>query len=186
MLRAVIITIFPLAFLIILFGGGALFLRRNIDMDGTAPINRTLFYTCKYSIFLIWLPAILHSCGINFAIISVPEALTWTALCLWILGFTLLIAGRLNLGDSFRIGTPKESTKMKVNGLFKLSRNPMYLALYTTFLAAVLFTLNPIILLLAIFVVIVHHRIVLAEERHMHQVFGEEYDSYCMHVRRYI
>jgi hypothetical protein len=44
MIEAVLVTILPAGFLIVLFGGGALFLRREIKQDGEAPINRTLFY----------------------------------------------------------------------------------------------------------------------------------------------
>jgi protein-S-isoprenylcysteine O-methyltransferase Ste14 len=62
----------------------------------------------------------------------------------------------------------------------------MYLGVYSTLLAACLYTLNPIVLVLAIFVVAVHHKIVLAEERYLSGVFGEEYADYCRRVRRYI
>ncbi len=47
------ITLFPVLFLIVLFGGGTLFRRRNIDMDGEPPIDRKLFYTSKYSIIIL-------------------------------------------------------------------------------------------------------------------------------------
>ena len=53
MIEAVTVTILPLGFLVVLFGGGALFLKRNIAQDGKAPINRTLFYASKYSILVL-------------------------------------------------------------------------------------------------------------------------------------
>jgi protein-S-isoprenylcysteine O-methyltransferase Ste14 len=46
--------------------------------------------------------------------------------------------------------------------------------------------LNPILLLVAVYIVAVHHKIVLAEEEHMQKVFGEEYTQYCRRVRRYL
>ena len=67
-----------------------------------------------------------------------------------------------------------------------MSRNPMYLGVYATLLASVLRTLNPVLLLLGAFIVAVHHRIVLAEEAHLHSAFGEEYAAYCRQVRRYL
>ena len=42
------------------------------------------------------------------------------------------------------------------------------------------------VLLVAGFIVVVHHRIVLAEEEHLRGVFGQEYTDYCCRVRRYI
>jgi protein-S-isoprenylcysteine O-methyltransferase Ste14 len=92
----------------------------------------------------------------------------------------------IRTGNSFRIGSPKESTRLKVDGIYRFSRNPMYLGVYATVLASVLYTLNPFLFFLAIFVIAVHHKIVLAEEEHMRKVFGKEYVDYCHRVRRYL
>jgi protein-S-isoprenylcysteine O-methyltransferase Ste14 len=62
----------------------------------------------------------------------------------------------------------------------------MYVGVFTTLLAAVLYTLNPILLFIALFVAAVHHRIILAEEDHLRTVFGEAYTAYCRRVRRYL
>jgi protein-S-isoprenylcysteine O-methyltransferase Ste14 len=62
----------------------------------------------------------------------------------------------------------------------------MYLGMYATLLASVLRTLNPVLLLLGAFIVAVHHRIVLAEEGHLRNAFGEDYAGYCRRVRRYL
>ena len=96
------------------------------------------------------------------------------------------IIGRFGLGSSFRIGSPKETTALTTNGIFALSRNPMYVGVYATLCAAVLHTLNPILLLVAAYVIVVHHKIVLAEEAHLRDVFGQEYRTYSSRVRRYL
>jgi protein-S-isoprenylcysteine O-methyltransferase Ste14 len=88
--------------------------------------------------------------------------------------------------DSFRLGTPKEDTSLKMDGLFRLSRNPMYVGVYATIVAASLYTLNPVVILLGAVVVAVHHAIVLAEEKRMHKVFSQEYFAYCNRVPRYV
>jgi protein-S-isoprenylcysteine O-methyltransferase Ste14 len=129
---------------------------------------------------------VLHSWGIGFALMRTPRPLEWIALGLWASGFALLFIGRFGLGESFRIGSPKESTVLKADGMFRVSRNPMYVGVYATLLAAVLYTLNPILLIVAVFVAAVHHRIVLAEEDHLRTVFGEAYTAYCSRVRRYL
>ncbi len=186
MLEAWAVTAFPVLFLIVLFGGGSLFRRRHIDMDGEAPINRAVFLTSKYLIVLLWATMVLHVWGINLAFFRIPSWVKPVSLCLWAGGFALLFIGRFGMGSSFRIGSPKESTSLKVDGLFRFSRNPMYLGVFTTLLAVVLFTLNPILFLIAIFIVAVHHKIVLAEEEYLYKTFGEEYRAYCNRVRRYI
>jgi protein-S-isoprenylcysteine O-methyltransferase Ste14 len=186
MIEPLTVTLFPASFLIVLFGGGVLFRRRHIDMDGEAPIDRKLFYASKYSIVLLWAAAVCQSWGVSVSFIRGPAVVKWFALCLWCSGFLLLFIGRFGLGESFRIGSPKENTRLKVEGLFRFSRNPMYLGVYATVLASVLYTLNPLILLVGAFVVAVHHRIVLAEEDHLRTVFGEAYLGYCRRVRRYL
>ena len=186
MIEAALVTILPAGFLIVLFGGGAIFKKRKIEQDGQAPINRTLFYTSKYSILVLWGAMVVQSWGISISIVDVPRALQLIALLFWVCGFVSMYLGRFNLGDSFRLGTPKENTAIRTDGLFRLSRNPMYVGVYATIIAASLYTLNPVVLLLGAFVAAVHHSIVLAEETHMQRVFGREYGEYRRRVRRYI
>jgi protein-S-isoprenylcysteine O-methyltransferase Ste14 len=186
MIEAVLVTILPVGFLIVLFGGGALLLKRKIEQDGEAPINRTLFYASKYSILVLWGAMVIQSWGISISFGEVPRFLQLVALLLWVAGFVLLYLGRFRMGDSFRLGTAKEETSLKADGLFRLSRNPMYVGMYATMTASAFYTLNPLVILLGIFVIFVHQKIVLAEEEHMQKVFGQEYLEYCNHVRRYI
>jgi protein-S-isoprenylcysteine O-methyltransferase Ste14 len=185
-IQAWVVTALPVLFLIILFGGGSLFRKRNIDMDGESPINRTVFLASKYLIVVIWTATVLQSWGISFSFFKSPSFIRSISLVLWAIGFSLLFIGRFGMGNSFRIGSPKESTSLRVNGLFRFSRNPMYLGVFTTLLSSVLYTLNPLILLVAIFIVVVHHKIVLAEEEYLQKVFGKEYLTYCGRVGRYI
>jgi protein-S-isoprenylcysteine O-methyltransferase Ste14 len=186
-IEAFVVTLFPMAFLAVLFGGGELFRRRQIDMDGDAPIDKSVFYASKYLIVVVWMAMVLDSWGIDLSFpYNAPAPLKRAALLIWAVGFALLFIGRFGLGSSFRIGSPRESTELRVDGLFRFSRNPMYLGVYATLLAGVLCTLNPVVLLAGIFVVAVHHRIVLAEEQYLQGAFGEEYANYCHRVRRYL
>ncbi len=186
MTESLVVTLLPVVFLSVLCGGGALFRRRQIDMDGEPPIHRTLFYVSKYAILLLWAGMVAQSWGLGWSIIPVPASVRWIALVLWAAGFLLLLLGRLRLGASFRIGSPREPTQLQVDGLFRFSRNPLYLGVGSTLLASVLYSLDPALLVLAIFVAAVHHQIVLAEERHLTAAFGRAYEDYCRRVRRYL
>lgn len=186
MIESVAVTLPAFLFLVVLFGGGAVFRRRNIDMDGDAPINKKLFYSSKYAIMLLWAAAVAQSWGVDLSCVDRPSAVKWAAMCLWYGGFALLFIGRLGLAEAFRIGSPQESTALKTRGLFCLSRNPMYVGVYSTLLAATLYTMNPAVLAIGAFVIAVHHKIVLAEEQYLHKAFGGEYADYCRRVRRYL
>jgi len=186
MIEPVVVTLFPVVFLVVLFGGAVGQRRRNIDMDGEPPLERRVFYGSKYAMLGLWVATVLQSWGVPLALVRVPGSLKWVSLFLWAGGFLLLLSGRLGMADSFRIGSARESTCLKTGGLFRFSRNPMYVGVYATLLGCVLYTLNPILLLVGLFVVAVHHRIVLAEEQHLQKAFGAEYADYCGRVRRYL
>ena len=186
MIESLFVTLFPSGFLVLLFGGGALLRRRNIDMDGAPPIDKTIFYLSKYAIVLIWAGMVLQCWGITISFMTVPVVVKRVALILWVSGFMLLFIGRLGLGESFRIGSPKEQTSLHVDGLFRFSRNPMYVGVFGTLLSSMLYTLNPFLILIGIFVIAVHHKIVLAEEQHLQKIFGEQYTEYRQRVRRYL
>jgi protein-S-isoprenylcysteine O-methyltransferase Ste14 len=186
MIEAVLVTILPAGFLVVLFGGGAFFKKRKIEQDGQAPINRTLFYLSKYSILLLWGAMVMQSWGIRIYMVGVPRPLQLIALLFWVCGFAFMYLGRFTMGDSFRLGTPREDTRLRTVGLFRTSRNPMYVGVYLTIAASTLYTANPLVILLGLFVIAVHHRIVLAEENHLRKVFGREYLEYCSRVRQYI
>jgi len=116
MIAAIAATILPLGFLIVLFGGGALFLRKNIEQDGEAPIHRTLFYISKYSILALWGAMVLQIWGISISFFEVPIYLQVIGLISWFFGFALLYVGRFEMGRSFRLGSPKEQTCLMVEG----------------------------------------------------------------------
>jgi len=186
MIETIAVTLLPVLFLIGLFSTKELFRRSNIDMDGEPPIDRTLLYPSKYAIPALWAAMVLQSWGVNLSFVKVGTSIRSISLILWYVGFILLFAGRFGLGDSSRIGSPRESTNLKVDGLFRFSRDPMYLGVFSTIIASVLYTMNPILLVVCIFVIAVHHKIVLAEEQHLQKVFGQEYADYRRGVRRYV
>ena len=75
---------------------------------------------------------------------------------------------------------------INLKGLYRISRNPMYVAYFIYFLGCVLFTQS--LLLFAILMVfqLSAHWIIRSEERWCIKKFGDEYKNYMNKVRRYI
>ncbi len=71
-------------------------------------------------------------------------------------------------------------------GLYRVSRNPMYVAYFICFLGCVLLTQSLILLALVCAFQISSHWMILSEERWCIEQYGEEYRSYMRRVRRYI
>ena len=186
MLLPLFVTLLPVLFLAGLIQKALAFRRRQVDMGGDPPISKALFTSSKYAIVIVWGAMAAESWGVDLSVVDVPSSAKGVSLGLWILGFALLFTGRSGLGDSFRIGSPRESTGLRQSGLYRFSRNPMYVGVYATLSAAVVGTLNPLLLLVAVYVIAIHHMIVLAEEEQMRRAHGEEYRNYCSRVRRYV
>lgn len=90
---------------------------------------------------------------------------------------------------SFGRGTPAPidaPKKLVVRGLYRYTRNPMYVGVLTAIVGwAVLFQ-APSVLLYALGIGgIVHLFVVFYEEPHLRRVFGAEYDAYCSRVGRW-
>jgi protein-S-isoprenylcysteine O-methyltransferase Ste14 len=111
----------------------------------------------------------------------------WLAVALMLMGSGIAIPSMLHLGEELRFGLSSEpSAELKSRGLYRLSRNPLYLGFYLIVMAACLYVPAWPILFFAALAIVIHHRIVLAEERFLRQRFGETYIHYTRQVRRYL
>lgn len=75
---------------------------------------------------------------------------------------------------------------INLKGLYRISRNPMYVAYFIYFFGCVLLTQSLILLAILMVFQISAHWIILSEERWCVKKFGEEYINYMNKVRRYI
>ena len=114
--------------------------------------------------------------------------LPWCCAALVILGIGISAAGK-NRFQRVRtnVFTFEEPGEMVTDGLYGISRNPMYLGLVLAGLGAALVsaTLSGLILS-ALFAAIVRFWYIAHEERAMRRKFGERYDDYCQQVGRWL
>lgn len=81
---------------------------------------------------------------------------------------------------------PAKSSRLVTNGVYKISRNPMYLALLLLLLAFGLWLGNVFNTLLAAgFVSYMNAFQIVPEEKALVKLFGKEYQQYCIQVRRW-
>ena len=81
----------------------------------------------------------------------------------------------------------RESSSLVRNGMYRFSRNPMYLGMLTALIGVciVLGSLGPLIVP-ALFYLIIRHRFIRIEESMLEQKFGDEYLEFKRSVRRWI
>ncbi len=86
--------------------------------------------------------------------------------------------------DPFR---PNEASHLVVDGVFRFSRNPMYVSLALVLIGWAIWlgsVLNILVLPLFMFYITVFQ--IKPEEEVLKSLFGEEYEQYCCSVRRWI
>jgi hypothetical protein len=71
-------------------------------------------------------------------------------------------------------------------GIYKISRNPMYFSFLFLNTATFLYLPSVLLLIIMLYGMIVHHFIILSEEKYLEKEFGNEYLRYKTRVPRYI
>lgn len=73
------------------------------------------------------------------------------------------------------------------NGIFRFTRNPMYLGMALMLLGAALFfgSATPLLAVL-FFMWVVQQRFIVREEQRLEAAFGQDYRNYCQQVRRWL
>ncbi|MDG1818849.1 MAG: isoprenylcysteine carboxylmethyltransferase family protein [Porticoccaceae bacterium] len=123
------------------------------------------------------------------SIISQPRGLV-IAVILLILGFSFAISG----GISFRMAKttvnplkPEMASALVTSGVFKYSRNPMYVGLAIILLAWTMYLAAPFGLIGVLgFMAYIQRFQIVPEERAMHKLFGDEFEAYQSIVRRWL
>jgi protein-S-isoprenylcysteine O-methyltransferase Ste14 len=83
--------------------------------------------------------------------------------------------------------TPDATTALVESGIYRLTRNPMYLGFLLLLLAEIVWLANPVALLAApAFVLYLNRFQIGPEERALRNRFGAKFQSYSHRVRRWL
>ena len=152
---------------------------------GTPTIHPALFVLSKVAVFGSWVLALLRRFDVWAPSTRLP-ALPGIAAVLALLGLVILAVALAALGLSTRVGLPAEGTRLRTDGIYRFSRNPMYVAVYLICTAAMLYAPHWSVILASLVGCVLHHRIVLAEEKFLEARFGQAWRDYRARVRRYL
>ena len=180
----IILTGFTIMGIYLLYLGTVL-RKKGFHPLGSPTIHPVLFYIGKVALFTSWgyllVNAILVMSGKPslYLLYMLPAAVLAT------IGSFFLIVAFHDLGDSLRVGLPGEETTLKTTGIYRFSRNPIYVGVDLIAIASVLFI--PVILNIfcALMGIVVHHLIILSEEKFLEGRFGEDWQKYKRRTRRY-
>ena len=134
---------------------------------------------------LMWLVSLLFP----VADLKIPESGIASGLSA-LVGLGIALSGALQFwvaDTTINPHSPDKTAHLVDTGIYRLSRNPMYLGLLLLLLGAAIYLRNVLSLLaLPAFVIYMNRFQILPEERQMQKQFGPTYEAYTAQVRRWI
>ena len=115
---------------------------------------------------------------------------SWLASILAIVGIALAIMGVLafkKAQTTVNPHIPEKSASLVTDGIYRYTRNPMYLGMLLVLLGWAFYLSNfAAFLFLPIFIIYMSHFQIQPEERFMRHKFNDEYRAYVIKVRRWL
>lgn len=148
----------------------------------SAPITSLIFIVAIVNLF--YPEGLQYFAPFTWLEISI---LKYTGFAFIHLALLWIIVAQVQMSSSWRVGIDHSArTELKTNGLFSISRNPVFLGMLVT-LTGIFFILpNAITLLVASASVMLFQVQVRLEEEYLSKTHANTYIVYCKKVRRWI
>lgn len=134
---------------------------------------------------LMWLTSVATP-----SLVVPPAPRLIAAVALFIAGLALIVVARVafaRAGTTFSPRAPGDSTRLVTSGVYRLSRNPMYVGTLLLLLGLASLLASPVSLALSLTYVVYMDRLqIRPEERLLRARFGPTYDAYAAGVRRWV
>lgn len=150
---------------------------------GLKSLTATVLFPGTLAAFVPWRYYGVSSVVITGTPVQVP-GLTILAVGLAILFICIWEFARKGRGTLAPVDPPKH---LVTSGLYRYSRNPMYLGVLTTLLGELTLAWSVAFLeYIGLFFILVNVWIVIYEEPTLRRLFGQEYEEYCRRVGRWV
>jgi protein-S-isoprenylcysteine O-methyltransferase Ste14 len=140
--------------------------------------------------FLVWLAMISIFAATLVLGIANWNSFEWPVFIRWCIGPTLMVAGNVVVWMGVRkIGlgaTSGEVAELKTDGIYRYSRNPLYVADTTILVGWTVLSASGWAAFIAAFGVLVLAAAPFAEESWLEDIYGADYITYKGDVRRYL
>ena len=190
-----------LAVFLSLFGGNSIYIKitNKINPISLKVKKNGIKHAVEIILFILvnlWTFEVLfYNLNINFNIFPYPLDiklfdlffLKIIGMMFVILSFVIYILALKDLGNSWRLGIDESHPgKLVTNGIYSISRNPIYMFFNLYFFGIFLINGNLIFLIFTILIVINLHYMIKEEEKFLIKSFKEEYLNYSFQTGRYI
>ncbi len=148
--------------------------------------NLTLPFLILWAILIL-----LMAFNIEIPIILDPiiknSYLSYIGIIFCYMGLLIFLTALISFGNSWRVGIDNNTQgKLVTTGIFKYSRNPIFLFMDIYFIGITLVYPTLIFILMTIIFIIGAHKQILNEENHLTKIYKEEYPIYKKQTPRYL
>lgn len=127
--------------------------------------------------------------GLDRFVMTAPNLYAHYGVALMVLGIAVAILSQVDMGKAWRIGVPEaaeESQSLVTSGLYRVSRNPIYVGIMLFIGGSVVVAPGPVTILSLILTWVFVNQIIDSEEAFLRTAFGAEFEAYCTRTRRWI
>ena len=163
--------------------------KKGIEAMHFGKLDKKDFLIPPFALFYFYT---IFAAAFNFPIVSKQEffnsdVIAWGGVFLCLGGLLMLVWSIISFGESFRVGIDiDQPTDLVTNGVFAISRNPIYVGFWFVLLGQFLIFSNWILLIYMGAATWLFHRQVLREEEFLKNHYGTEYTEYYNRVGRYL
>jgi protein-S-isoprenylcysteine O-methyltransferase Ste14 len=159
--------------------------KKPMDIIGKSPIAVPVLILGKIAMLGCWLFFVVKKLSADAMLYdsAVTQAL---GVAVSVAGLILVILSLLHLGRSASVGIPEQKTELKTHGMYRISRNPVYVGGFLMCAGSCLFSIHFLNFLLFAITIAVHHLIVRKEEQFLEKAFGQQWLDYKERVPRYV
>jgi protein-S-isoprenylcysteine O-methyltransferase Ste14 len=113
--------------------------------------------------------------------------LQWIGVVFLLVSLVWTIIAQAQMGEAWRIGVDTEHrTPLIQTGIFRISRNPIYIGVVITLSGLFLIIPNAITLLILVVGIVLIGVQIRLEEEHLGKMYSKQYAEYCGRVRRWL
>ncbi len=155
--------------------------RRDYRRRGKLTLFGTLM---EYVAIISWVYLTYENRPPDWPAVHVGPVLEVVGSILFYPGLVFMLLGIVLLG--IRRSHGQEVSRLKQTGLYGLTRNPQVVAFLLAMIGYNIIWPHWKGVVALVVLVVVLHMMVLTEEEHLRDIFGQEYEEYCRRLPRYL
>jgi protein-S-isoprenylcysteine O-methyltransferase Ste14 len=157
------------------------------EFIGKSTIPGPFFLLAKITAFTCVGMLIPYGLNVNLNVLfTLPAFIHYFALGLFLVGLAISSITSSTLKKDLKFGLPKEGMNaLQTKGIYSWSRHPFYIGFLLVMLSSVI--LIPSVINIICFIIgwLLHHFIMIGEEKFLLSKYGAEYEEYMKKVNRY-